>query len=262
MTHTYENLTREDIGSVTRINVNRPQVANAQDRATLDELDATLRQLADDDAVRVVIIGGEGKHFSSGHDLAGGLAVRPGHEDEGFTTERVWFHESKYYLEYCLAIRNFPKPTIAQVQGAAIAGGFMVANMCDLIVASEDAWFSDPVVQGMAAAGVEILVHPWVMSSRRAREMLYTGDRITALEALEIGMINRVVPRDQLETVSVELATKIAQAYPFATRLVKRSLNLTQDMMGFTNALQAHFATHDLSHQSLESAEMRANRTK
>jgi enoyl-CoA hydratase len=260
MTATYENLIREDLGPVVRILVNRPHVANAQDRPTLDELDVVLRELADDEAVRVVILGGEGKHFSSGHDMQAGLAPRPGHEDEGFTVERVWFHEAKYYVEYCLAVRNFPKPTIAEVKGAAIAGGFMVANMCDLIVASEDAFFSDPVVQGMAAAGVEVLVHPWVMTSRRAREMLFTGEPISAQDALDMGMINRVVPRAELESATLELANKVAQAYPFATRLLKRSLNLTQDMMGFTNAIQAHFATHDLSHASVESAEMRAQR--
>ena len=134
----------------------------------------------------------------------------------------------------------------------------MVANMCDLIVASDDAFFADPVGRTMSAAAVEVLIHPWVMGLRRAKEFLYTGERMPATEAHAIGMVNRVVPRSQLDADTQALAAKVAEAPPFAMKLMKRSLNRTFDAQGFRTALAAHFDTHQLSHMSDEFASLRA----
>ncbi|SPU50809.1 enoyl-CoA hydratase [Bordetella trematum] len=156
-----------------------------------------------------------------------------------------------------MRIWDFPKPTVAQVQGACVAGGFMIANMCDLVVASEDAFFSDPVGHTLAAAATEVLIHPWVMGLRRAKEMLYTGEKVDAQEALRIGMVNRVVPRADLEAATLALASRIAQAPPFGLHLIKRSLNRSADAQGLRTALSAHFDTHQLSHLSEEFRQVR-----
>lgn len=243
----YQNILYEELGPIARIWHNRPQARNAESQQLLEELDHAVTRASNDKAIRVVILAGKGDHFSAGHDLKQAEAERA-----NFTVEERWAYEETHYYEYCLRIWDLPKPTIAQVQGACMAGGFMVANMCDLMVASDDAFFSDPVAHAVATASVEVLIHPWVMGLRRAKEMLYTGERLTAAEAHRIGMVNRVVPRAELETATLELATRIAAAPPFGLQLVKRSLNRTADLQGMRDALAAHFDTHQLSHMSEE----------
>src|SRR5690625_2977766 len=180
----YETLSIENVETVRRIRLAREAARNAQNRKMLDELDDAVSRAARDDDVRVLIIGGAGDHFSAGHDLKEAQAERA-----DFTVEERWQYESLRYFDYCLNIWDFPKPTIAEVQGACVAGGFMVANMCDLIVCSDDAFFADPVDHTLGAAAPEVLIHPWVMRLRKAKEMLYTGGRIDAEEALRIGMV-------------------------------------------------------------------------
>ncbi|MYN12377.1 enoyl-CoA hydratase [Pusillimonas sp. TS35] len=243
----YTSLIVEDHGPVRRISLNRPQARNAQNQHLLDELDDAVSRARDDDAVRVMVIAAAGSHFSAGHDLKEAQASRA-----SFTVEERWAYESLRYYDYCLRIWDFPKPTIAQVQGACVAGGFMIANMCDLIVCADDAYFSDPVGHTLAAAATEVLIHPWVMGLRKAKEMLFTGERLDAAEAHRIGMVNRVVPVDSLDADTLALAQRIAQAPPFGMRLLKKSLNRSLDVQGLRAALSAHFDTHQLSHMSSE----------
>jgi enoyl-CoA hydratase len=240
-----EHILYEVRDGIARIWHNRPEARNAESQGLLQELDDALKAAVADDAVRVVVIGGKGEHFSAGHDLK-----EAGMKRSNFTVEERWAFEERYYLGYALNIWDCPKPTIAQVSGACIAGGFMVANMCDLVVASEDAFFSDPVCHTLGAAAVEVLVHPWVLGARKAKELLFTGGRITAREGYEMGMVNKVVPREQLEAETTAVAARIAQCEPFALKLVKRSINRGMDMQGFRSAIQAHFDTHELSHLS------------
>lgn len=233
----------ERFGPVLRLSHDRPRFRNAESEALLRELDDALARAARDNTVRVVILGGTGDHFSAGHDLKEWRELR-----SDFGVEDRWRFEEECYYDYSLRIWNFPKPTIAQVQGACIAGAFMVANMCDLMVASDDAFFADPVSSTLGAAAVEVLIHPWVMGLRRAKEFLYTGERISAEEGYRIGMVSHVVPRADLEERTLELAQRIAKTPPFALKLIKRSLNRTADIQGLSSALNAHFDTHQLSH--------------
>lgn len=242
----------EDTGAVRRLSLNRPTARNAQSRELLDALDEALDAAITNSNVRAIIIGGEGEHFSAGHDLKQAQKERA-----NFTVEERWEYETRRYYDYCLKIWDCPKPTVAEVRGACVAGGFMVANMCDLILCSEDAFFSDPVGQTLAAAATEVLIHPWVMGLRRAKEMLFTGERLSAQEAHRIGMVNRVVPTEELRRETMQLAQRMADAPPFALRLMKRSLNRSLDMQGFRNSLNAHFDTHQLSHMSSEFAAVR-----
>jgi enoyl-CoA hydratase len=237
----------EQVGAVRRLWLARPAARNAQNQQMLDELDAAFRAAADDQGTRVVLLGGRGEHFSAGHDLKEAQASRA-----DFTVEERWDYEQVRYFDHCLRIWDFAKPTVAQVQGACVAGGFMLANMCDLVVAADDAFFSDPVTHTMGAVATEVLIHPWVMGLRKAKELLYTGARLTAQEALSIGLVNRVVPRAELDASAMALAQRIAQAPPFALRLLKRSLNRSLDVQGLRQALSAHFDLHQLSHVSEE----------
>lgn len=241
----------ESIGPVYRISLNRPQVRNAQNRALLDQLEQAINFAANDDRTRVVILAAKGDHFSAGHDL------KEAQRDRSHQTAQMRFdQEEDKYFGICMRLRDCPKPTVAQVQGACIAGGFMLVNMCDLIVASEDAFFSDPVVHTVALAGAEVLVHPYVMGFRKAKEFLFTGRRMSAREALEIGMINRLVEREALEDATLQLAEHIAKAPPFAMKLTKRSLNRMMDMLGYRSGLEAHFDSHQVTHHSTEFAEI------
>jgi enoyl-CoA hydratase len=235
----------ERFGPVIRISHDRPHFRNAESRQLLEELDQAVAAAVADDDVRVIILAGKGDHFSAGHDLKEAQRER-----SDFTVEQRWSYEEKYYFDYCLRILHAPKPVIAQVQGACISGGFMVANMCDLIVASDDAFFADPVAHTLGAAAVEVLIHPWVLGQRKAREMLYTGSRLSAVEAERAGMVNQVVAREELEAATLALAERIAEAPPFALRILKRSLNRTLEAQGFAVAVAAHFDTHQLSHMS------------
>jgi enoyl-CoA hydratase len=147
----------------------------------------------------------------------------------------------------CRRWREIPKPTIAMVQGACIAGGLMLAWVCDLIVASEDAFFSDPVLK-MGIPGVEYFAHPWAVGPRFAKEMLFTGDRFTVQRAYELGMVNRVVPRDELAAETFALAGRIAAMPPFGLALAKRAVNLCEEQMGMRSGMDAVFGLHHLAH--------------
>jgi len=237
----------EQAGAVRRLWLNRPAARNAQSQQMLDELDRAFDDALADEATRVVVIAGKGQHFSAGHDLKQAQAERA-----EFTVEQRWAYEEKRYFGYCMRIWDFPKPTIAQVQGACVAGGFMVANMCDLLVAADDAFFSDPVTHTMGAAATEVLIHPWVMGLRNAKELLFTGGRVSAAEAKAMGMVNRVVPVARLDDETMALAQRVAAAPPFALRVLKKSLNRSVDVQGMRQALSSHFDIHQLSHVSEE----------
>lgn len=242
----------ENHGAVRKIWLNRSEAANAQTKQMLIDLDAAIADATKDDSVRVIVLAGKGKHFSSGHDLKEAQEKR-----SDFTPEERTDYETEYYFKYCLNIWDCPKPVISQVQGACVAGGFMVASMADLVIASEDAWFWDAVLYSMGLAATEVLFQPWVMGLRHAKEFLFLGERITADEAYRIGMVNRVVPLDALDEYVMTMAQRIASAPPFGMRTLKKSLNRTYDIQGFRTAVSAHFDTHQLTHTTQEFADIR-----
>jgi enoyl-CoA hydratase/carnithine racemase len=228
---------------IATITLNRPEVANAQNMELLDELDAAWTTAAQDDEVRVIVLRAEGRHFSSGHDLSGRAPAAP----DKMTLEWIYSAESRRYLDYSLRWRNVPKPSIAAVQGRCIAGGLLLCWPCDLIVAAEDALFSDPVVV-MGIGGVEYHGHTWELGARKAKEILFTGRPVTADEAERVGMVNKVVPRDQLDAQTRELAETIAAMPPFGLRQAKRAVNQTLDVQGFYAAIQSVFDIHQTGH--------------
>ncbi len=247
----------EQKGPTAWITLNRPKFANAQNIKMLHALDAAFLRATQDDDVRVIVLRGSGRHFSAGHDI--GTPERDIHEpfDRIATgwyahadkpgAEAMFVREHEAYLGLCRRWRELPKPTIAMVHGACIAGGLMLAWCCDLIIASGDAFFADPVVR-MGIPGVEFFAHPYVMSPRKAKEFLFLGERMPAAEALAIGMINRVVPRDALEETTADIAARIAKMPRFGLALTKQAINQAEDRMGLRQTMDATFGLHHLAH--------------
>ena len=247
----FEAIIYEVEGPVATITLNRPEVANAQDTQLIDEVDEAFDLADADENVRVVVLAGNGRHFSSGHDLK--ALVGDTEPDEWRlmreTPEGKYHHEKIMYFDRCLRIRDFRKPTIAVVHGKCIAAGVMLACMCDLIVASDDASFQNPVLR-MTGAAVEILVEPWEMPARKAKEFLLTASVLTAVEAERLGMVNRVVPRDELAYTVRDIAEAIARVPPATAQVVKRSINKTLDLQGQRDAYDYHFQAHHWMHNT------------
>ena len=240
---------------VARIVLARPEARNAQDKRMLYELNAAFDRAARDNAVKVIVLSADGPHFSSGHDLRDRSSIadfEPVGTWGGFDlpgAEGYMAVEHEIYLGMCWRWRNLPKPTIAQVHGKTIAGGLMLVWVCDLVIASDDATFSDPVV-AFGVNGVEYFAHPWEVGVRKAKEMLFTGAAIGAEEARTLGMVNHVVPRAELEKFTLELAQRIASRPSMGLKLAKQSVNQAQDAQGFWTALQAAMSLQQLGHSN------------
>jgi enoyl-CoA hydratase/carnithine racemase len=233
----------ETVDKVAVITLNRPQRANAQTMELLDDLNAAWERAAADDDVRVIVLRANGKHFSAGHDLTGAGGPAP----DKITLANIYALEARRFLGYSLSWRNIPKPSIAAVQGKVIAGGLLLVWPCDLIVAAENAEFSDPVVY-MGIGGVEYHGHTWEFGARKAKELLFTGRAMTAREAEQVGMVNKVVPLGELHDETMKLAGHIAQLDPFGLRQAKRAVNQTLDVQGFYAAIQSVFDIHQTGH--------------
>jgi len=238
-------------GAVATLTMNRPEVANAQDSALIDALDACFDRADADDDVRVVILAGAGKHFSAGHDLKALVSGEGADEWVAMraTPEGKLHHEQVMYVDRCRKIHDFRKPTIAAVQGKCVAAGLMLACMCDLIMAADDAKFSNPVLR-MTGAGVELLVEPWELGIRQAKEFLLAAEELDAAEAWRLGMVNKVVPRAELAERALELARRVALVPPITAQIVKGSLNHVGELMGKQASWRYHFMAHHFTHNT------------
>jgi enoyl-CoA hydratase len=251
---TAEHFVRFDVdGRVAVITLDRPQAANAQTPGVLADLDEAWRRADADPEVRVIVFKTTGKHFSAGHDMSGvdpsadGRSLTPPRTDGKLDAPSYYDWETRGYLDYARRWRDIPKPTIAAVQGKCIAAGLMLCWPCDLIVAADNAQFSDPVAL-LGIMGVEFHAHTWELGARKAKEMLFTAGPVSAQEALRSGMVNHVVPLDELRSFTMELAHRIAKNDPWALRLAKRAVNQTLDTMGFSASIAACFDMHHLGH--------------
>jgi enoyl-CoA hydratase len=239
---------------IATITLDRPERRNAQNQQFLEELNAAWERAAEDNDVRVILLRANGPHFSAGHDISP-EAIKDGAFEQisgtiptrGLLGIHEW--EAKHYLGFSRRWRDIPKPSIAAVQGACIAGGLLLAWPCDLIIAADNARFSDPVVM-MGIGGVEYHGHTWELGARKAKEMLFTARPIDAIEAEKRGMVNRVVPLADLDSASRALAAEIAQMHPHALAMAKRAVNQTLDIQGQQAALQSCFDIHQLGHAS------------
>ncbi|XEG70285.1 enoyl-CoA hydratase [Pseudomonas sp. abacavir_1] len=243
-------------GPLALVTMNRPEYHNAQNSRMTYALDAAFRRACDDDAVKVIVLRGAGKHFSAGHDIG-----TPGRDvDQSFERASLWYdhvnkpggeflyaREQEVYLGMCRRWREIPKPTVAMVQGACIAGGLMLAWVCDLIVASDDAYFRDPVVR-MGIPGVEYFAHVHELNPRIAKEFLFLGERMPAERAWQLGMVNKVVPRDVLPDVTLDMARRIAEMPRLGLQLAKQAVNNAEDLMGKRATMDMVFGLHHFAH--------------
>lgn len=247
---------------VARIMIARTDKYNAINPQMIFEINDAFNRALADKSVKVIILGADGKHFSAGHDIAdtveqyqaavaahaatnGSIGHWSDFEAEG--THGWYAAEKEAYFETAKRWRNISKPTICTVQGKCVAGALIFPWVCDIIIASEDAVFSDPVMTfGMPA--VEWFAHPWELGPRKAKEFLFTADSWNAAEAHRLGMVNHVVPRTELDDFALATAAKIATKPVFALKLAKEAVNKTVDIQGQANALDAAFYLHHLGH--------------
>lgn len=241
---------------IATVTMNRPDFNNAQNSQMTYALDAAFERAVSDDAVKVIVLRGSGKHFSAGHDIG-----TPGRDiNKSFERKHLWWdhtnkpgaeqlyaREQEVYLGMCRRWHDIPKPTIAMVQGACIAGGLMLAWVCDLIVASDDAFFQDPVVR-MGIPGVEYFAHAHELNPRIAKEFLFLGERMPAERAYQMGMVNRVVKRDELEAAVYAWAAKIASQPRLGLSLTKTVLNRVEDIQGLRSTMDMAFGYHHFAH--------------
>lgn len=245
-----------DDGAIVRILLDRPEARNAQNRGLLVELDAAMRTAEADDTCRVVILGGTGPMFSSGHDMGSAQAMEEyrSHPTMGIdgatrgSTESRMLQEWHYYFQNTLRWRNLRKITVAQVHGPVYAAGLMLMWCCDLIVGADDVVFADVVGTRLGMCGLEYFAHPWEFGPRKAKELLLTGDSIDIDEAHRLGMVSKVFPRDDLEDSTLDFARRIATLPTMTALMIKESVNQTVDNQGFYNALQSCFTLHQLNH--------------
>jgi len=222
-------------GSIAIVTLDRPRYRNAQSWQMLDELDAALDRALQDRSVRVIIVTGEGEHFSAGHDLGTPEQVAD-HEARGIPPVGIEEYEAfrKYNLDLTLKWRNLPKPTIAMVRGYCIYGGWMIAAAMDVVFASPDARF--------LAGQVEYFSIPFDVGFRKAKELLFESRFIDAEEARELGFVNRVYPADELEAETRAWAARVADNGYGVLRMAKLAVNKMQDSLGFSAAMEAAFA--------------------
>lgn len=247
----------EERETTALVTMNRPAVRNAQNAKMTYALDAAFLRAINNDQIKVIVLRGNGPHFSAGHDI--GTPERDihksfarvattwyEHEDKG-GAENYFVREQELYLGMCRRWRELPKPTIAMVQGACIAGGLMLAWVCDLIIAADDAFFADPVLK-MGIPGVEYFAHAHVMNPRAAKEFLFLGEKMSAARAHELGMVNRVVPAAALEETTLAVARRIGEMPRFGLALAKKAINQAEDRMGLRDTMDATYALHHLAH--------------
>jgi enoyl-CoA hydratase len=230
-------LVEEDLGPVRRLTLNRPDVLNALNGEMVNALADALGRAAADDGPRVLVIRGAGRAFCAGYDLKEEAELE--RERGGPLDAAGWREALASDVRHMLELFDHPKPVIAQVHGYCLAGGCDLMMMCDLAVASDDAMFGEPEIR--FGSGVVTMVMPWLIGARKAKEMLFTGeDRIPADQAVRIGLVNRVVTRDELDERTLELARSIAKLDPVGVSLTKRAINRAWESAGFREALMAN----------------------
>jgi enoyl-CoA hydratase len=220
----------ETDGAIARIVLDDPKRANVQSSEMVWGVDDALRAARRDHDVRVVILKGAGKGFCSGHIATGDY---PEFHANLAAKGTVWEGQTELFLAPMLSLWDFPKPTISQVHGYALGGGSYWALLPDLTIASEDAYFQMPLVQGMGLPGGETMIEPWLfMNWKKTAEYLLTSQTLSAADALEAGIINRVVPRDALESTTEELAARIAHAPGSTLVATKTMIRRAWELMG------------------------------
>lgn len=244
------------VDRVAWIVMDRSGFNNAQNSQMTYALDDAFQRAVNDDDVRCIVLAGEGKHFSAGHDIGTpGRDVNKSFERRLLfadhvnkpAAEMLYTREQEVYLGMCRRWRDAPKPTVAMVQGACVAGGLMLAWVCDLIIASDDAFFQDPVVR-MGIPGVEYFAHAFELPPRIAKEFLLLGERMSAQRAEQFGMVNRITAREDLKAETTAVAAKLAAQPRLGAWLTKQAVNHVEELRGKRAAMDAVYHMHHFAH--------------
>jgi enoyl-CoA hydratase len=230
---TRERIIYEKDGAVARVILNWPEKANAQDQKLAEEVDAALLDADRDYDIKVLIIKANGKGFCSGHAIGNNAHDYPAFAEGGRRIGHPWKGQNDLFVKPVLNLWEFSKPTIAQVHGYCVGGGTHYGLTTDIVIAADDAYFSYPPLQGFGMPSGECSIEPWVfMNWRRAAYYLYLAEVIDAQRALEVGLVNEVVPRDQLTDRVEAIARQIAQAPLTTLMLTKANLKRAWELMG------------------------------
>ena len=223
-------------GEVTRIKLNRPRYYNALSRILLDEMDDAFKQANSNDQVKVIVVSGEGKHFSAGHDLGTPAELVDRLTLPGNDGISRYIESRRRFVEMGLRWRNLNKPTIAMVQGYCIFGGWMVAAAMDILFAADTALFLPSHFQYFSV--------PWDISPKKTKEVLFEHSFMTAAEARDQGFVNRIFPENKLEEETLAYARRVAENDSVRLRFIKQSVNHMEDTMGFSHEIEADFQTY------------------
>ena len=206
----FATITVEKLGRIARLTLARPERANAINQAMLGEIGDALDDIERDTDVRALIVTGAGAAFSSGFDLKEQMERRPAGTE-------AWRPLLRKDFDTILRFWHFPRPTIAAVRGACLAGACELALACDMTIAAEDAFFGEPELK--FGAGIVAMILPWLVGPKIAKEIILLGeDRIAAARARDIGMVNRVVPADRLDETVLAIANHLAAIDPNLVR--------------------------------------------
>ena len=240
----YETITYEKVeDKIYRITLNRPEKLNAMSRQLLSELDGAFDEFEKDNDASVLIIRGAGRAFCAGYDL------QPVSGSGGFTvTNDRW--GLRKIVERWQRLWNLPKPTIAQVHGYCLAGATELVGHCDLVFAAEDAQFGHPAGRSLGVLPT-LSLWPYLIGIRKTKEYFFTGDSMTAKEALENGLINRVYPREKLEEEVLAYARRVVTVPVDLLTLHKAATNRFFEVMGIYAAEQSAAEFDAIAHQTV-----------
>ena len=225
----FDFIVYEGLGSTARITLSRPERTNALNAQMLNEINVAMDHAEADDAIRTIVVTGAGKAFSSGFDLKEQMERRP-------TGIAQWRSILRKDFDTVMRFWRSPKPTVASVRGACLAGAFELMLACDVTIASETAFFGEPELK--FGAGIVVMILPWLVGPKVAKEIILSGeDRLPASRARELGLVNRLVADDELEATTLSFATNIGAIDPLLVRETKRAINKSIEMQGFVEAL-------------------------
>lgn len=248
MAKAFETLTLEQSGAVAICTLNRPARRNAISRKMLAEIHAVLDEVERSDASRAIVLCGAGPAFCSGFDLK---------DDATADVHGVlaWRHVLEQDFEMITRWWNLSKPTVAAVHGYCVAGGFEMAMCCDVTIAAAGTLFGEPELR--FGTVITAMMMPWLVGPKITKELLLTGnDRISAERALQVGLINEIVPEGNHVERALALARQMAAVDPVALRLTKQSINRSFEIMGLREALKANLDTA-IQIESIETPERR-----
>ncbi|MEM9355336.1 MAG: enoyl-CoA hydratase/isomerase family protein [Pseudomonadota bacterium] len=214
---------------VGHLKFNRPKQLNAFNNELMTAAIAAVDEFNSNSDVRAILVSGEGRAFSAGFDLKAA-------SERSLETAADWRRQLELQFDFIMSFWNARVPTIALVHGYCLAGAFEASLACDMTIAAEGSFFGEPEVR--FGSGAVAMLFPWVTGPKQAKEIMLTGDdRIPAERALQMGLINKIVPQDELKSEGRRVASRIAKAAPDSVEKSKLAINRSYDIMGFRNAL-------------------------